>query len=166
MSKNISKEVRVFKCEDTAADGSVIPEAAVREFISSPEHKFNEQNKLILGGLTHKDRSYSEEYKAIGEDDTSLLNFNTLFWLDGFYITKDKWLMARLNTFNPDRFIGKMKEHLTYLIGLIEEGVNLSGSVVIDATWKNNLCEQIFAIKGYDITLNPSFNRSGIARGE
>jgi hypothetical protein len=159
----LKREVRVFKCGDTAADGSTISEEVVKVFISSPEHRFNEGNKLIMGGLTHKDRNFSKEYEAIGEDDTSLINYNTLFWLDRFYVSSDGWLMATLNLFNPEKFEGKMRENLMYLNGLIEEGVNLSGSVVIDATWRNdNACEKIISIKGYDITLNPSFYRSGI----
>jgi hypothetical protein len=56
--------VRLFNTEEPATDGSSIPRAVVEEYLASEDYRIIINNKLSLGGVTHKDRKIPSELEG------------------------------------------------------------------------------------------------------
>jgi len=161
--------LKLFNTEDTAADGSVISRNVVEEYLNSNDYKYIINNKLSVGGLTHKDRGSEqlEQYSSIGEDDVPLITDNITHYITKIFFkdATDNNCYAEIEIFNPDDFSGKRKDNIKNLEGMLKSGMMLPVSIVIQAQWSSQeRCEKIIRIKGVDITLNPSFPNAGIIK--
>jgi hypothetical protein len=160
----IDFEVKLFDVTSLAADGSNIPKRSCEEYITSPDYRTIIRDKVAIGGVTHKDRKLSPEYKGlVGMDDQVLINNNATHYITGLYF-KDgsNFFYASAQTFDPELFAGVRRDNIINLMGLLQSGVRLPVSVVIQALWsKRGTAEKIIRIKGFDFTQNPSFKGAG-----
>lgn len=156
--------VRLLDVTSHAADGSQIPRRSVEAYLTSPDYQVIIQNKIALGGLTHKDRKLTPDLKGIvGIDDRPLIDKNTLFYITAMYFRPgDNFLYADAETFDPELFAGELKENIQNFIGYLASGTRFNCSVVIQGLWsRTGVCEKIIRIKSFDITQNPSFKGAG-----
>lgn len=158
----LTKTIQLFQCDTKAKDGSVIPSEVVRTYLASPEYQEVNESNLILGGITHKDRTGDKSFKGIGIDDPALINKNTIFRINNVRFHGLK-IIADLTVFDPDLFTGPIVDDINFVQGLLRSGVALTGSVVIDGKWdKDEVLKKLNCIVGWDITLNPSYKNSGV----
>lgn len=174
-------EVKVRCCSLTkpAADGSIIGETVVRNYLQSNEYQLSVDGKLTLGYLTHRGRNLeclpgnvnSPKLKTcIGKDDSGLIVAEGVptytHYVKEFFIEnvegEGPWLSAKVVIFNEKDFDGLAADNIKRLKALIRAGVKLTCSLVVLAFWDStssgiDLCKSIKSIKSLDWTVNPSF---------
>lgn len=157
--------VRLYNMVDPAADGSVIPRQQTEQYLNSDDYRTIISDRLALCGFTHKDRVLDSKYKnVVGPDDQVLINNNSIGYIEKIFLREagDKYCYAFIRVFDPDKFSGLLRDNIVNFHGLMEEGVKLPSSVVIQAMWSpSGRAERIIRIKGMDFTMNPSFKGSG-----
>ena len=156
--------VKLFDTTSVAADGSTIPRRSCEAYLSSDDYTRVINDRLGIGGESHKDRKLKQDLRGlVGMDDQVLINNNALHYYTKLYFKPgDNFLYADAITFDPDLFAGERKDKIVNEIGMLSSGVKLPVSVVIQALWsKRNVAEKIVRIKGFDFTLNPSFKGAG-----
>lgn len=157
--------VKLYNMVDPAADGSVIPRQQTEQYLNSEDYRTIISDKLALCGFTHKDRVLDSKYKnVVGPDDQVLINNNSVGYIEKIFLREagDKYCYAFIKVFDPQNFSGALKDNITNFSGMMEEGVKLPSSVVIQAMWSpSGRAERIIRIKGMDFTMNPSFKGSG-----
>lgn len=159
--------LKLFSTEEQASDGSRIPRYSCEEYLLSEDYKLIIQDKLSLGGITHKDRKLDSQYDGvIGMDDQILVNDNVTHWISKMFFKEgDPFLYAFIEIFDPELFTGKRRENIVNLLGMLKTGVKLPVSVVIQALWSTmNVAEKIIRIKGVDFTNNPAFAGAGTVK--
>ena len=164
MGRQLEFSVKLFDTTSFAADGSNIPRRSCEEYLKSDDYRTVIENKLGIGGESHKDRRLKPELKGlVGMDDQVLIHNNALHYYTKLYFKPfDEFLYADATTFDPDLFAGERKDRIINEIGMLSSGVRLPVSVVIQAMWsKRGTAERIVRIKGFDFTLNPSFKGAG-----
>lgn len=164
MGRQLEFSVKLFDTTSFAADGSSIPRRSCEEYLKSDDYRTVIENKLGIGGESHKDRRLKPELKGlVGMDDQVLIHNNALHYYTKLYFKPfDEFLYADAITFDPDLFAGERKDNIINEIGILSSGVRLPVSVVIQAMWsKRGTAERIVRIKGFDFTLNPSFKGAG-----
>lgn len=174
-------EVKVRCCSliKPAADGSIIGETVVRNYLQSKEYQLSVDGKLTLGYLTHRGRNLEclpsnvnnpKLKTCIGKDDSGLIVAEGVptytHYVKEFFIDnvegEGPWLCAKVVIFNEKDFDGLAAENIKRLKALIRAGVKLTCSLVVLAFWDGNssgidVCKSIKAIKSLDWTVNPSF---------
>ena len=174
-------EVKVRCCSLTkpAADGSIIGETVVRNYLQSKEYQLSIDGKLTLGYLTHRGRNLeclpgninSPKLKTcIGKDDSGLIVAEGAptytHYVKEFFVEnvegEGPWLSAIVVIFDEKNFDGFAAENIKRLKALIRAGVKLTCSLVVLAFWDStssgiDLCKSIKSIKSLDWTINPSF---------
>lgn len=162
--RQLEFSVKLFDTTSFAADGSNIPRRSCEEYLKSDDYRNVIENKLGIGGESHKDRRLKPELKGlVGMDDQVLIHDNALHYYTKLYFKPfDDFLYADAITFDPDLFAGNRRDNIINEIGILSSGVRLPVSVVIQAMWsKRGTAERIVRIKGFDFTLNPSFKGAG-----
>jgi len=171
--------VRCCSLIKPAADGSIIGETVVRNYLQSKEYQLSVDGKLTLGYLTHRGRNLEclpgnvnnpKLKTCIGKDDSGLIVAEGVptytHYVKEFFIDnvegEGPWLCARVVIFNEKEFDGLAAENIKRLKALIRAGVRLTCSLVVLAFWDGNssgidVCKSIKAIKSLDWTVNPSF---------
>lgn len=171
--------VRCCSLIKPAADGSIIGETVVRNYLQSKEYQLSIDGKLTLGYLTHRGRnleclpgnvSNPKLKTCIGKDDSGLIVAEGVptytHYVKEFFIDnvegEGPWLCAKVVIFNEKEFDGLAAENIKRLKALIRAGVRLTCSLVVLAFWDGNssgidVCKSIKAIKSLDWTVNPSF---------
>lgn len=175
-------DVRVRCCSLTknAADGSLIGETAVRNYLASKEYKLSIDGKLTMGYLTHRGRSMESMpstigntgvlKKVVGRDDAGLCVADGVptftHYVKEFYIEdvpgEGPWLCALVHILDEDGFDKIAADNIKRLKALIRSGIKLTCSLVVVAYWDSqssgiDICRQIKSIKSLDWTVNPSF---------
>lgn len=173
-------KVRCCSLTKPAADGSIIPEHVVRQYLASEDYKLSVEGHLTMGFLTHRGRSLELSpqdiggaaiKKVVGRDDTGLIVNQSLpaftHYVEEFFIESDKedgdlWLMAWVKIFDEDGFDYITVQNIKRLKALIREKVALTCSLVVLAYWNGSnsgtdIAERIKSIKSLDWTVNPSF---------
>lgn len=173
-------KVRCCSLTKPAADGSIIPERVVRQYLASEDYKLSVEGHLTMGFLTHRGRSLELSpqdiggaaiKKVVGRDDTGLIVNQSLpaftHYVEEFFIESDKedgdlWLMAWVKIFDEDGFDDITIQNIKRLKALIREKVALTCSLVVLAYWNGSssgtdVAERIKSIKSLDWTVNPSF---------
>ena len=171
--------VRCCSLTKPAADGSIIGETVVRNYLESKEYKLSIDGKLTLGYLTHRGRNLeclpsnvsSPKLKTcIGKDDSGLIVAEGVptytHYVKEFFIDsvegEGPWLCAKVVIFNEKDFDGLAADNIRRLKALIRAGVKLTCSLVVLAFWDSastgvDYCKAIKSIKSLDWTINPSF---------
>ena len=175
-------DVRVRCCSLTknAADGSLIGETVVRNYLESKEYKLSIDGKLTMGYLTHRGRSMDTMpstigntatlKKVVGRDDAGLCVADGVptftHYVKEFYIEnvpgEGPWLCALVHILDEDGFDSIAANNIKRLKALIRSGIKLTCSLVVVAYWDSqssgvDICRQIKNIKSLDWTVNPSF---------
>lgn len=151
--------VTLFPVDKSASDGSVIPTQSVVDYLNSDDYKENlVKRKLAVLGITHKDRKRNNSELRVGQDDTILINKNSIGCITRMFVPGDGYCWAEIEVFNPDFFEGQIREDIMYFTGLLKSGVRPPISAVVDAFWDGNeVAKRINSIDGLDMTLNPGF---------
>lgn len=171
--------VRCCSLTKPAADGSIIGETVVRNYLQSKEYQLSVDGKLTLGYLTHRGRNLeclpgnvnSPKLKTcIGKDDSGLIVAEGVptytHYVKEFFVEsvegEGPWLSAKVVIFNEKDFDGLAADNIKRLKALIRAGVRLTCSLVVLAFWDStssgvDMCKSIKSIKSLDWTINPSF---------
>ena len=171
--------VRCCSLIKPAADGSIIGETVVRNYLQSKEYQLSIDGKLTLGYLTHRGRNLeclpgnvnSPKLKTcIGKDDSGLIVADGVptytHYVKEFFVDnvegEGPWLCAKVVIFNEKDFDGLAADNIKRLKALIRAGVKLTCSLVVLAFWDStssgvDICKSIRSIKSLDWTVNPSF---------
>lgn len=171
--------VRCCSLIKPAADGSIIGETVVRNYLQSKEYQLSIDGKLTLGYLTHRGRNLeclpgnvnSPKLKTcIGKDDSGLIVADGVptytHYVKEFFVDnvegEGPWLCAKVVIFNEKDFDGLAADNIKRLKALIRAGVRLTCSLVVLAFWDStssgvDICKSIRSIKSLDWTVNPSF---------
>lgn len=171
--------VRCCSLTKPAADGSIIGETVIRNYLQSKEYQLSVDGKLTLGYLTHRGRNLeclpssvnSPKLKTcIGKDDSGLIVAEGVptytHYVKEFFVEnvegEGPWLSAKVVIFNEKDFDGLAADNIKRLKALIRAGVKLTCSLVVLAFWDStssgvDLCKSIKSIKSLDWTVNPSF---------
>lgn len=157
--------LKLYSTEDYAADGSRIPRKSTEEYLQSDDYQLIIRDKIAIGGVTHKDRRLSPEYKGIvGCDDQVLINDNATHYFTKIFMKgpEDPFVYGEIEFFDPDLFTGKRRDNILNMMGLVKSGVKVPVSIVIHALWDTlNVAQKIIRIKGVDWTMNNSFPNAG-----
>lgn len=167
--------------KNRAADGSIILQEAVEQWLRSEDYKQLIDGRLGLGSLTHRIRSVETASdsignvgmlkKTIGKDDLGLIVSpeapTFTHYVKSFFIEEYKgtpWLCASLHIFSPDDGFDQIAtENIKRLRALINNHVRLTCSLIVVAFWssepgsKCDIAKKIKTIKSCDFTVNPSF---------
>lgn len=169
-------KVRCCSLTKQAADGSLIPESCVRQYLASDDYKLAVESKSMMGYLTHRGRSLelaSPEVggaglrKVVGKDDSGLIVNKDLppftHYVEEFFIESDPsdgdlWLTAWVKIFDEEGFDDYTIQNIRRLKALIREGVALTSSLVVLSYWQQNnngidVAERIKSIKSLDWTV-------------
>lgn len=173
-------KVRCCPLGKPAADGSIILEEAVVQWLNSDDYKGLIEGKVGLGSLTHRIRSIETASdnignvgmlkKTIGKDDLGLVINESAptftHYVKEFFIDTHKgvrWLCAELHILDPENFDHYAKENIMRLRALIKEKIRVPVSLVVVAYWSQepgshqDIAKKIKTIKSCDFTVNPSF---------
>ena len=179
-NRNMDVRVRCCSLTKPAADGSLIGETVVRNYLESDDYKKSIDGKLTLGYLTHRGRALESMpdtignvgvlKKTVGKDDAGLCVAEGVptytHYVKEFYIDdvpgEGPWLMAVVHIFDAEDFDDIAAENIRRLKALIRSGVRLTCSLVVVAYWSGqsngtDMCQMIKSIKSLDWTVNPSF---------
>ena len=165
--------IRFWDCSQAASDGSRIPLEVFEEYFRSPQYKDAIESKSMLCSLTHRSRNLKSappEYQSlkntVGNDDLMLcVDSNTpspIMYIDRMYYNRDTgWVCADATVLDENTADDDMAKQIKRFKSLLREGVKLGCSAVVVAYWDNagnsgDICRKINALKGVDITLNPS----------
>lgn len=153
-------DVVVFKINKKSKRGYFFTEKAVDEYLSSQTCRLRLENKNALGVNTHFKRYSNEETKdKLPEKDVALYDMAFTHFVSRLY-KKDGYLMAELTILDPTLFEGKVKERVSFILGLLKSGVKLPISAGIEAFYNpiTKEGEKIYDIIGIDFTLDPDFH--------
>jgi len=159
--------VSLFDTNTKADDGSVISRTVVEQYLASEDYRYLIQNRLALGGVTHKDRKIAYKWESIGEDDPMLIEDNLTHYITRIFFRDetDPVCYAEIEIFDPEEFSGARKDNIINLRGMLNSKVKLPISVVIQGDWDHmENCKKIHRIKGLDFTINPSFDGAGVIK--
>ena len=162
-----------------ASDGSIIPRRVMEEYLASDAYKKSIEEKSMISSLTHRCRNLSAVFpnkpalqKTVGKDDSLLIvdeNAPTPTHVVTrlFINDKDNWLYGEMEILDENLFDPIAKANIQRLKGLLHSGILLSSSAVVVAYWEKRrdgteLGSRIAAIKGVDLTVNPSWKDSHI----
>lgn len=165
--------IRFWDCSQAASDGSRIPLEVFEEYFRSPQYKDAIESKSMLCSLTHRSRNLKSappEYQSLKNtvvnDDLMLcVDSNTpspIMYIDRMYYNRDTgWVCADATVLDENTADDDMAKQIKRFKSLLREGVKLGCSAVVVAYWDNagnsgDICRKINALKGVDITLNPS----------
>lgn len=163
-----------------ASDGSLVTADVMNDYINSQECQKALANHTMMGSLTHRCRNITTVFpdkpelkKTVGKDD-SLLIVNSeaptpTHYIDDLFI-EDGWLWGYITILPEDGFDDLGKQNIRRLKALLNNGVRLGGSCVIVGFWssdgsygsKNDYLKKCVALKGFDLTNNPSWKDAGI----
>ena len=159
--------VKLFNCDQTATDGSRIPRSVVEAYLNSSKFRDLLDKGMINGGITHENRVLPEDSGlkgVVGRDDNMLRCDNITHVVENVYLDgNDVMAVARiLDESNMDE---GSAQKIRKLKGLISNGVLLPISAVLSAYWDSSeIAEELVAIKGFDVTMNPSFSGAGVLK--
>jgi hypothetical protein len=160
---------RLFGIDQIAADSSRIPRDVVEDYLRSKEYEVIRSNKTATGGITHINRSLTTDPSmnlkgVVGRDDLLLIKSEITHVLTDIFIDGND-VMGVLEILDESLMDTKSAERIKQLKGLVRNGIKVGLSCVILAYWdQNEVATGIKAIKGVDITENPSFAGSGVVR--
>lgn len=170
-------KVRLFSLTQPAADGSMIGERELTQYLESNQYREDVENRTMLGGLSHRLRSIENApesirtgmlSKTIGKDD--LLVFCPEIGAPTHYIERlyieDGWCMADIHILDEDGADDVQKQHILRLKSMLRQGIKPGISSVIVAYWSGNqngtdICKKLIRCKGADWTHSPSWKSAG-----
>lgn len=160
--------VKLFPLDKKASDGSSVPRKVFLEYINSEEFKVRMDSKLMLGGLTHGDRSEPDADTGLGEFDQLLIQGNITHYVTKLYIGKDGFVYADAVIMDDvSMYEGVSKENILTLIRLLKAGIKLPVSIVIKAYWNDkDEAEKIVFIGGFDMVMSPGYAGAKIVKIE
>lgn len=170
-------KVRLFSLTQPAADGSMIGERELIQYLQSNQYHEDVENRTMLGGLSHRLRSLENApesirtgtlSKTIGKDD--LLVFcpevgAPTHYIERLYI-EDGWCMADIHILDEEGADEVQKQHILRLKNMLRQGIKPGISSVIVAYWSGNqngtdICKKLIRCKGADWTHSPSWKSAG-----
>ena len=97
--------VKLFDTTSVAADGSTIPRRSCEAYLSSEDYVKVINDRLGIGGESHKDRKLKQDLRGlVGMDDQVLINNNALHYYTKLYFKPgDNFLYADAVTFDPEQ---------------------------------------------------------------
>lgn len=168
--------VKLLSFNEPASDGSRVSRDVVESFIASEEYRNAIASRKMLGTLSHYPRNVqtgvknlnSAISKSIGKDDLLILVGEAA---PTHYITKlecgnDGWLYADAEVLKTDGMDDHAVQNIKRLRGLLEQKILMGVSAVILGYWDSSnsgdYLRKLVNLKGFDITLNPSWKSASV----
>lgn len=150
---------------EPAHDKSVITETSMREYLDSDKFRSSLKNGRLIGGMTHTDRQ-DESGNLKPLSDRLLLSSNITHYVTDLHIDKG-WLMCDVELEDDlSLYSGKALDYITTILRFINNKLELSVSIVVDAEWDEeqgyDISKTINTIYGFDFTITPGFEGAKI----
>lgn len=159
-----------------ASDGSEISRHVIEEYLASDKYKNDILGKKMLGSLTHRVRNWATQQKyapsiakTAGKDDQLLTvgiasptHYISDMWIDN----SDQWVYVEATLLDEDGMDDEAVQNIRRLKGMLNQGIKPGASAVILGYWDNasghDQLKRLVSLKGFDITLNPSWKEAGV----
>lgn len=166
---------KLFSTMLPASDGSMIPHDVAESFFNSQEFKQALKDRKLFGTLTHLSRNLASAKnggpavsKTIGKDDLLLLigESSPTHVLTKVWFENDGWCYGEFEVLSEDGLDDEAIQRIRRVKGLLKNGCKIGISCVILGYWENSsgsdYLKKMVALKGADLTLNPSWKSAGI----
>ena len=166
---------KLFSTMLPASDGSMIPYDVAESFFNSQEFKEALKDRKLFGTLTHLSRNLASAKnggpavsKTIGKDDLLLLigESSPTHVLTKVWFENDGWCYGEFEVLSEDSLDDEAIQRIRRVKGLLKNGCKIGISCVILGYWENSsgsdYLKKMVALKGADLTLNPSWKNAGI----
>lgn len=166
---------KLFSTMLPASDGSMIPYDVAESFFNSQEFKQALKDRKLFGTLTHLSRNLASAKnggpavsKTIGKDDLLLLigESSPTHVLTKVWFENDGWCYGEFEVLSEDGLDDEAIQRIRRVKGLLKNGCKIGISCVILGYWENSsgsdYLKKMVALKGADLTLNPSWKSAGI----
>lgn len=166
---------KLFSTMLPASDGSMIPYDVAESFFNSQEFKQALKDRKLFGTLTHLSRNLASAKnggpavsKTIGKDDLLLLigESSPTHVLTKVWFENDGWCYGEFEVLSEDSLDDEAIQRIRRVKGLLKNGCKIGISCVILGYWENSsgsdYLKKMVALKGADLTLNPSWKNAGI----
>lgn len=163
-----------------ASDGSIVPFDIMNDYIKSQECQDALRDHKMIGSLSHRCRSIASSFpdaansaltKTVGKDDSLIIVSEQAptptHYIDDLYI-EDGWLWCEIKILEETGMDDLAIQNIRRLKGMLSQGILPGISAVIVGYWKGNgdgkcdVLQKCVALKGIDITLNPSWKAAGV----
>lgn len=163
-----------------ASDGSIVPFDIMNDYIKSQECQDALRDHKMIGSLSHRCRSIASSFpdaansaltKTVGKDDSLIIVSEQAptptHYIDSLYI-EDGWLWCEIKILEETGMDDLAIQNIRRLKGMLSQGILPGISAVIVGYWKGNgdgkcdVLQKCVALKGIDITLNPSWKAAGV----
>ena len=159
-----------------ASDGSIIPRHVIEEYLASDKYRADIAGKKMLGSLTHRVRNWSTQSKytpaiakTAGKDDQLLTVgvASPTHYIDRMWIEdSDQWVYVEATLLDEAGMDDEAIQNIKRLKGMLNQGIKPGASAVILGYWDNSnghdQLKRLVSLKGFDITLNPSWKDAGV----
>lgn len=168
---------KLFSTILPASDGSLISRDVAETFFNSQEFKEALEARKLFGTLTHIARNLQAAKncspavpKTIGKDDLLLLigENSPTHVLTKVWFENDGWCHGEFDVLSEDGLDDEAVQRIRRVKGLLRNGCRIGISCVILGYWDNqsgnDYLKKFVALKGADLTLNPSWKNAGIEK--
>lgn len=158
-----------------ASDGSIIPRHVIEEYLASDKYRNDIEGKKMLGSLTHLVRNWATQTKytkdacrTAGKDDQLLTDLAApTHYIDRIWIDdSDGWVYCSATILSEEGMDDKAVQSIRRLVGMLKQGIKPGVSAVILGYWNSENSHDTLArmqsLKGFDITLNPSWAEASV----
>lgn len=166
---------KLFSTMLPSSDGSMIPHDVAESFFNSQEFKQALKDRKLFGTLTHLSRNLASAKnggpavsKTIGKDDLLLLigESSPTHVLTKVWFENDGWCYGEFEVLSEDGLDDEAIQRIRRVKGLLKNGCKIGISCIILGYWENSsgsdYLKKMVALKGADLTLNPSWKSAGI----
>ncbi len=171
-------KVKLLSFNEPASDSSRISRDVVEDYMRTEEYKTAIASKKMLGTLSHYARNVATGVKnlnpgiskSIGKDDLLILPGESAptHYITGLECGNDGWLYAYADILSEKGMDDQAIQNIRRLRGMLEQGIMVGVSAVIlgfwDGTKTGDVLKKLVSLKGFDITLCPSWKKAQIVK--
>ncbi len=171
-------KVKLLSFNEPASDSSRVSRDVVEDYMRTEEYKTAIASKKMLGTLSHYARNVATGVrnlnpsisKSAGKDDLLIIPGEAAptHYITGLECGNDGWLYAYAEILNEKGMDDQAIQNIRRLRGMLEQGIMVGVSAVIlgfwDGTKAGDVLKKLVNLKGFDITLNPSWKRAQVVQ--
>lgn len=173
-------KVKLLSFNEPASDSSRVSREIVEQFMATETYKNAIASHSMLGTMSHYPRNVGTGTKnlnpavskTVGKDDLMIIvgEAAPTHYITGLECGSDGWLYAYAKTLDEKNFDTQAAENIKRLKGLLSSGCLIGCSAVIlgywDTTTNGDILKKMVNLKGFDLTLNPSWKKAQVVSVE
>lgn len=173
-------KVKLLSFNEPASDSSRVSREIVEQFMATETYKNAIASHSMLGTMSHYPRNAGTGTKnlnpaiskTVGKDDLMIIvgEAAPTHYITGLECGSDGWLYAYAKLLDEKNFDTQAAENIKRLKGLLSSGCLIGCSAVIlgywDSTTNGDILKKMVNLKGFDLTLNPSWKKAQVVSVE